>query len=159
MAEKPVVLLPAGTVLLAGDPPPPTKSGKAIRAGYWAALPIFMGCVVTAFQQFGVFYPEAPDWVLRTVAYLLLVLGPVFAYLGVTRATDELRQPVETIEGVSLDGRPVVLTTPPGKHARPEDIVGFPAGVVGPPAGPVSDNFGPGADVGPATGPIELPED
>jgi len=110
MTDTKVVLLPPDTVLQAGDPPPPTKSNKAIRAGFWAGVPIFIGAVITAFQQIGVFYPEAPDWVLRTAAYILMVAGPVLGYFGVQQATDQLQQPVKTIEGTSLDGRPVTLT-------------------------------------------------
>jgi hypothetical protein len=114
MAEKEVVLLPAGTVLQAGEPPPPTKSNKAAQAGYWAALPIFMGAVVEGFRSFGNFYPDAPDGVLRAIAYALQVLGPIAAYFGVNRGRDQLQQPVETIEGTSLDGRhiTVIMDTP-----------------------------------------------
>jgi hypothetical protein len=118
-------LLPAGTVRRAGEQPPPTKSSKALRAGYWAGLPVFMGCIVTAFQQFGIFYPAAPDWLLRTIAYILLVAGPILAYMGVNRTnTDQLRQPIETIPGVSLDGRPIMAAdVPPEKTlATPDDI-------------------------------------
>jgi uncharacterized protein YjeT (DUF2065 family) len=108
--------------LLAGDPPPPTKSNKALRAGYWAGLPILMGVLINVLEGLGTFYPEAPDWLLRGAGYILMVLGPVFAYLGVYRTKDLLRQPVETIEGVDLDGvaiaplvdeEPVPPQTPP----------------------------------------------
>jgi hypothetical protein len=129
MANKDVVLLPAGAVLPAGDPPPPTKSNKAIQAGYWAGLPIFMAVVVNAFQQLGTFYPEAPDWVLRTAAYVLMIAGPILAYFGVQRSKDQLQQPIETIEGISLDGRQVTVVAgipnPPQVPQAP-DVPGTP---------------------------------
>ena len=66
-----------------------------------------MSVIVNAFQQLGTFYPDAPDWLLRGAGYGLMVLGPVLAYFGVRRSTDDqLVQPVQTIEGVSLNGAP-----------------------------------------------------
>lgn len=90
-------LLPVGTALATGDPTPPSTTAKANAAFLWGLVPVLLGAVVEVLTQATTLFAGAPTWVLTTCAVVLVILGPVAAYVGTQRTANRLLQPVLTV--------------------------------------------------------------
>jgi hypothetical protein len=84
-------------VFAAGDPAPPTTTGKASAAFLWGLAPVILGGIIVVLQNATTLFAGGPAWVYTTAAVLLVILGPVASYLGAYHTPNRLLVGVQTV--------------------------------------------------------------
>ena len=86
-----------GTVLLPGDPTPPTTTDKAVAAFLWGLVPVLLGAVIVVLQNATALFAGAPTWVFTAAAVLLVILAPVASYAGAWRVPNRMKVSVQVL--------------------------------------------------------------
>jgi hypothetical protein len=105
MAGEPLAI---GTVLPIGADAPPTTTAKALAGAVWGGIPAVLGGVLAGLQEADVLFPDAPKWIISTIALVLIIISPLAGYFGVLTTPNKLEQAVQIVDTPGRHEAPVI---------------------------------------------------